>query len=132
MIEVAALIETIIIEVELTATIGTVIITDTTIVDQTRDIQTVAFQDKIHHTTETIKIITTTINITDKETIAETQTEVTHIDTNQIVTIDIILTITETTQQVHQIENKAIDINQEIAVKTKIVTIATIKTEQTT
>ena len=128
-IEVAAIIETIIIEVELIATIETVIITDTTIVDQTRDIRTVVFQDKIHNTTEAITIITTTINITDKETIAETQTEVIDIDNDQIVTIDIILTIKETIDQVHQIENKAIDTNQEIAVKTETVTIATIKTE---
>ena len=125
----AAILETIIIEVELIATIETVIITDTTIVDQTRDIRTIVFQDKIHHSTEVITIITTTINITDKETIAQTQTEVIDIDNNQIVTIDIILTITETIEQVHQIENKAIDTNQEIAVKTETVTIATIKTE---
>ena len=119
MIEVAAIIETIIIEVELIATLETVIITDTTIVDQTRDIRTVVFQDKFHHTTEVITIITTTINITDKETIAETQTEVTDKDDDLIVTIDIILTKTKTLEQIHQIENKAIDTNQEIAVTMK-------------
>ena len=124
MMEVAAIIETFIIEVEPIATIETVIITDTTIVDQTRDIRTVVFQHNIHRTTEVITIITITINITDKETIAETQTEVIDIDTDQIVTIDIILTVTETIEQVHKIENKAIDTNQEIAVKTEIVTIA--------
>ena len=129
MIEVAAIIETIIIEEDLIATMKTVIITDTTIVDQTRDFRTVNFQVEIHHTTEVITINTTTINITDKETIAETQTEVIDIDNDLIVTIDIILTITETIEQVHQIENKAIDTNQEIAVKTETVTIATIKTE---
>ena len=129
MIEVAAIIETIIIEVELIASIETVTITDTTIVDQTRDIRTVVFQDKIYHTTEVIIIITTTINITDKETIAETQTEVIDIDNDRIVIIDIILTITETIEQVHQKENKAINTNEEIAVKTETVTIATIKTE---
>ena len=129
MIEVAAIIEAITIEVELIATIETVIITDTTIVDQTRDIQTVIFQDKIHHATELITIITTTINITDKETIAETQTDTIDIDNDQIVTIDIILTTTETIEQVHQIEKKAIATNQEIAVKTETVTTATIKTE---
>ena len=129
MIEVAAIIESIIIEVELIATIETVIITDTTIVDQTRDIRTLVFQDKIHHTIEVKNITTTTINITDKETIAETETEVIDIDNDQIVTIDIILTITETIEQVHQMENKTIDTKQEIAVKTETVTIATIKTE---
>ena len=46
MIEVAAIIETIIIEVELIATTETLIIADTTIVDQIRDIQTVVFQTK--------------------------------------------------------------------------------------
>ena len=129
MIEVAAIIETIIIEEDLIATMETVIITDTTIVDQTREFRTVNFQVEIHHTTEVITIITTTINITDKETIAETKTEVIDTDNDQIVTIDIILTITETIEQVHQIKNKAIDTNQEIAVKTETVTIATIKTE---
>ena len=79
----AAILETIIIEVELIATTETVIITDTTIVDQTRDIRTIVFQDKIHHSTEVITIITTTINITDKETIAQTQTEVIDIDSDQ-------------------------------------------------
>ena len=127
-IEVAAIIETIIIELELIATIETVIITDTTIVDQTPDIRTVGFQDKIHHTTEVITI-TTIINIINKETIVETQTEVIDIDNDQIVTIDIILRITETKEQVYQIENKVIDTNQEIAVKTETVTIATIKSE---
>ena len=34
------------------------------------------------------------------------------IDTDQIVTIDVILTITEPIQQVHQTQNKAIDINK--------------------
>ena len=129
MIEVVAIIETIIIEVELIATTETVFITYTTIADQIRDIRTAVFQDKIHHTTEVITIITTTINITDKETIAEIQTEVIDIDNDQIVTIDIILTLTEIIEQVHQIENKAIDTNQEIAVNTETVTIATIKTE---
>ena len=103
MIEVAAIIETVIIEEKLKATIETVIITDTTIVDQTQDIRTVVFPDKIPHTTDVITTITTAINITDKETIAETQTEVIDIDNDQIVTIDIILTITETIEQVHQI-----------------------------
>ena len=130
MMEVAAIIETIIIEVELIATTEIVIITYTTIiVDQTRDIRTIVFQDKIHHTTEVITIITTAITIINKETIAETQTDVIVTDNDQIVTIDIILTITETIQQVHQIENKAIDTNQEIAVKMETVVIATIKTE---
>ena len=127
MIEVAATIETIIAEVELIATIKTIIITDTTIVDQTPEIRTVVFQDNVHHTTEVITIITTTINITDKATTVETQTEVIDIDNDQIVTIDIILTITDTIERVHQIENKAIDTNQEIAVKTETVTINTIK-----
>ena len=96
MIEVAAIIETIIIEVELIATTETLTITDTTIEDQIRDNQTIVFSDRIHHTTEVITIITTTINIIDKETIGKIQTEVIDIDTDQIVTINIILTITET------------------------------------
>ena len=51
------------------------------------------------------------------------------IDTDRMVTIDIILTITETIEQVHQTENKPIDSNQEIAAKTETVTITTIETE---
>ena len=129
MIEVAAIIETIIIEVELIAKTETINVTDTTIVDQIRDIQTVVFQDNTHHTTELLTIITTTINISDKENIAEIQIEVIDIDSDQILTIDIILTITETIEQVHQTENKTIDTNQEIAVKTETVTTAAIKTE---
>ena len=124
-----AILETIIIEVELIATTETVIITDTTIVDEIRDIQTVVFPGKIQHTTELITRITTTINIIDKETIAKIQTEVIDIDIDQIVTINIILTITETIEQVHQTEIKTKDTNQEIAVKTETVTITTIKIE---
>ena len=45
------------------------------------------------------------------------------IDTDQIVPIDIILTKTEAIEQVHQLENTAIDTNQEIAVKTESVLI---------
>ena len=104
-IEVEVIIETIITEVELTVTTGTIIITNTTIADQAQDTQTAVTQDSIHHTTEILKTIITII-IIDKDIIVKTQTKVTDTDNDQVVTIDIILIIIiGMTEEIQHIEN---------------------------
>ena len=60
----------------------TIIIIDTTIVDQAQDTQTAATQDSIHNTTETIIIVTTII--IDKDIIVNTETEVTDTDNDHV------------------------------------------------
>ena len=100
--EVQVIIETITVEADETATIKITIITDT-IVDQVQDIRTETAQDNNHHITEII----TTITIIDKDITAEIQTETTDLDNVQVVTIEITqTTITETTGEIHQKENK--------------------------
>ena len=89
-IEAEVIIETIIIEAELTVTTETLIIIDTTIADQTQDTQTAVTQDSIHRITEIIIFITIII---DKDVIVNAQTKVTDTDNDQVVTIHITLTI---------------------------------------
>ena len=133
-IEAGVIIEIIIIEVELTITTEIIIIIDTTIADQTQDTQTAVTHDSIHRITEIIIIIITIIVIItiiiDKEIIVKTQTQVTDTDNDQVVTIDIILTIIiGMTEEIQHKENKIIDIIQLIEEQTEINTTITIKTE---
>ena len=102
----------------------------TTLVDHTPDTQIAVIRDKICHTTEIIIITIITINTTDKDNRAKTQTEMIYTDNDQTVTIDIIRTvITEIIEEVHRTENRTTDIIQEIEEQMGIITTITIKTE---
>ena len=128
-IEAQVIIETFIIEIELTVTTETITIIDTTIVNQARDTQTAVTQDSIQRTTEIIIIIVTII-IIDKDIIVKTQTEVTDTDSDQIVTVDIIqATIIEMIEEVHHKENKMIDIIQKTEERMELNITITMKTE---
>ena len=126
-IEAEVIIETIIIEVELTVTTETIIIIETTIIDQAQDTQTAATQDSIHRTKEIIILITIII---DKDLIVKTQTKLTATDNDQVVIIDIILTIIiKLTEEIQCKENKMIYIIHKIEERTEMNKTKTIKTE---
>ena len=130
-IEMQVIIETISIEVEQTATTETIVMIDITIVDQTHDTQTAVNQDTNHRITEIKTIIIITIIITDKDSTAEIQIELTDTDKDQIAITGIIQTITiKTIEEIRHIENKTTDINQktEEHMETDI-TVITIKVE---
>ena len=113
-VETQVITETISIEVERTAITETIVTIDITIVDQTQDIQTVVNQDTNHHITEIIIIIIIIIIniITNKNSTAEIQTELTDTDKDQIEITDIIQIITiETIEEIRHSENKTTDIN---------------------
>ena len=136
MIEVTVIIEISIAEAEIIATTEKIVIIDI-ISDQIHDIQIVVTQDKIHHSVETItNIIITikiTINIVDKDTIAETQMVIIdlRIEKDQIVaTTDIRqMLMIEITALSHQTENKITDTLQEIETMRETIMITAIKTE---
>ena len=131
-IEIQVIIETISIEVEQTATSETIVMIDITIVDKTQDTQTVVNQNTDNHITE---IITTTkiiiIIITDKDSTAEIQIELTDTDKIQTATTDIFQTITiEPIEEIRHIENKTTNINQKTEEQMeKDITIITKKVE---
>ena len=121
-------IDTILIEVEQTATTETIFIIDIIIVDQAQDTQIAFNQDTTHHITE---IIITIIIITDKDLITEIQIELIDTDKDQTAITDIIQTITiEMIEGIRHIENKITDIIQKTdeQIETNI-TIITIKAE---
>ena len=128
-IEIQVIIETISIEVEQTATTETIVIIDITKVDQTQDTQPAVNQDTNHRITEII--ITITIFITDKDSTAEIQIELTDTYKDQIAITDIIQTITiEMIEKIRHIENKITDINQKTEEQMETdITIITIKVE---
>ena len=122
-IEVQALIE--IFTTETTSKIKTIIIIDIIMADQILDIQTKIIRDKTHHTIKIMIImtiiITITTRLTDKDNTAKTQTEMTDIDKDQIVTTDTTQKMTETIEEIHCIGNKITITIQEIKVKIEII-----------
>ena len=118
-IEVQALIE--IFTTETTAKIETTIIIDKIIADQILHIQTEIIRDKTHHTIKIIIIITITTRLTDKDNTAKTQTELTDIDKDQIVTTETTQKMRETIEEIHRIGNKMTITIQEIKVKIEII-----------
>ena len=129
-IEVSAIIGTIITEVELTVITEIIIITDTIIVYQAPDIQTKVTQDSSQHTTEIIIITIITKIITDKDITVKIQTEMTNTDNVLVVIIDIIRTILlEIIEEIHHKKNKTTNITLENDEHMEINIITTTRTE---
>ena len=124
--EVQAILETILVEAEITV-ITEIIIIIIIVLDLTPDIEIEVTQDEIPHIIEIIITITLIIT-TGNDNIEDIQLELTDTENNQIAIIDTNQTITaKITDEIHETKRKTIDIIQETEIIIEPTTIIRIK-----